>query len=146
MYRAYKQPYKEQTKTLTRSHNYRDNYFKQNSGLAIFGRAVYFCPYCGKAMSNKSKIAIDHIHSIRKVQYTKRLRERFKHKADGVNDLSNLVACCKRCNSRKGKKGGLWVVRGRYGMYFMPIVRLIMRLGFVVVVLYGLWLFLNGYP
>ena len=127
--------YEERTKNLTRSNNYREKYFESNKGYAIPTRpqlTVYFCPYCGKAMFDKKKIAVDHIHSVRRVQYTKKLRERFKALPDGVNDLSNLVACCPSCNRRKGKKGGLWAFRAKYGLYFMPVVRIVFFAGLIM--------------
>jgi len=118
--------YQERNKSLKRSHNYRERYFEHNKGHIILpgnNGGIYFCPYCGKPMYDKDKIVADHIHAVRRVQYTKELRERFKALPDGVNDLSNLVACCHRCNGRKGKKGGMWVYRAKNGVYFMPIAR-----------------------
>lgn len=130
-----KRPYTEKTKNLTRSHNYRDMYFAHNKGITIPKtpiKGLYFCPYCGKPLWNKQKIVIDHIYAIRRVQYTKHLREHFKSLHDGVNDISNLVACCRRCNGRKGKKGGAWVFLAHYGVYFMPFVRLLAALCIMV--------------
>jgi len=83
-------------------------------------------------MLNKDNIVIDHIHSIRRVQFTKHLREKFKALTDGVNDLSNLTACCRNCNLRKGKKDGIWILLANYGVYFMPVVRLLVICGVVL--------------
>lgn len=146
-----KKPYIERTKTLKRSHDYRRRYFEHDKGwqippsvqgflLKVFPNkafeSLYFCPYCGRVMWDKPKIVVDHIHSIRRVQYTKHLREHFKTLPDGVNHISNLVACCVRCNGKKGKKGGLWVFRGIYGRYFMPIIRLILILSVLTIVIF----------
>lgn len=106
---------------LQRSSNYRTVYFGHNSGL--FGRGIYFCPFCGKLMRKKSRIQIDHINAIHRVQKSRFLSERFKRLPDGVNDISNMVHSCPRCNRRKGSKGGIWVFLGRFGQYFMPVVR-----------------------
>jgi len=112
MYFKKKEKYQERTKKLIRSSNYRELYFKTNRGIQLPtkpSKALYFCPYCGKPMINKKKMVVDHIYSIRRVQTKKRLRVHFKQFPDGVNNISNLVACCAYCNKRKGKKGGLWV-------------------------------------
>ena len=39
----------------------------------------------------------------------------------GVNDISNLAPACRRCNRRKGSKGGLWIIRGRFWRVCLPI-------------------------
>jgi len=77
-------------------------------------------------MIDKKKITVDHLYSVRRVQYTKELREKFKMLPDGVNNVSNLVGCCRRCNSRKGKRGGIWIFLGMYGIYFMPVLRIML--------------------
>ena len=124
-------PYTERNRKLKRSHNYRQRFFEANPG---WRGKYYICPYCGRIMWNKAKISVDHIYSVRRVQFTPHLRERFSALVDGVNDPSNLVACCKRCNSRKGKKGGLWVWRARHGAKFMPFVRATMQLAMIVAI------------
>jgi len=133
--------YVERTKELKRSHNYRELYLEANPGIKVPGISwlFYLCPYCGR-MVRKSKVSVDHIHSVRKVQTCRELRAKFKALPGGVNNLDNLVACCLRCNQRKGRKGGLWVFRGKYGVYFAPVIRF-----FVFVVLFGaLWWLWSG--
>jgi len=127
---GHKEPYIEQNKKLRHSSNYRAMYFEHNPGLK---NKFYFCPYCGKVMWNKDKITIDHIYSVRYVQVRPNLRKRFSELDYGVNSISNLTSCCKRCNSRKGSKGGLWIIRGKYGKYFMSLVRLLMFIGLIAV-------------
>ena len=78
---------------LERSHNYRSQYFENNKG--IFGN-LFFCPYCGKVMRDKSKIEIDHIHAVYKVRNRYWLKRTFSKEDDGVNTLSNLTHSCSR--------------------------------------------------
>lgn len=106
---------------LKRSNDYRAAYFKRHKGL--FGKGIFFCPFCGKVMWKKEQIQIDHISSIQRVQNSAFLRERFGRLPGGVNDFRNLVHSCPECNRRKGSKGGVWVFLGHYGIYFMPVLR-----------------------
>ena len=122
---------------LIRSTSYRQKYFDTHKGiLGVF----YFCPYCGKLMKNKNKMEVDHIYGVRRVQVSKRLRTRFKQLNDGVNDISNLTISCKHCNRRKGRKAGVWVSMGKFGKFFMPIV----RLSFFILVIFIL--IIHGIP
>jgi 5-methylcytosine-specific restriction endonuclease McrA len=52
----------------------------------ILIRDAYTCQYCGNEF-NSNELTIDHI--VPKVQ-------------DGANDWTNIVACCRACNVRKG--------------------------------------------
>ena len=130
-----KHPYIEKNKKLKRSGSYRQKYFENNKGLSFAGiNELYICPYCGKIMKNKSKITVDHIVSVRAIQRNKKLREKYDRIPDGVNCISNLTACCRRCNSRKGAKtGGLWIFLGKNGHKFMPGVRVVI----IITILYG---------
>ena len=132
-----KRTYTENNPKLKRRGNYREKFFKHNPGHD-FGRLgrFYICPYCGKLMKNIKRITVDHIYSIRAVQRNRKLRARFDALPDGVNDPSNLVACCRGCNSRKGTKGGAWILLGRYGHRFMPFVRLAV---FVLLAIATVW-------
>jgi len=136
--------YIESTAKLKRSSGYRADYFKIKKGLPlpITSSTLYFCPYCGKPMINKAKMHVDHIHSLRRAQYTKRLRAKYKTLPSGVNNISNLTACCPRCNRRKGKKGGVWVFLGKYGVYFMPGVWFINRLILISVIIFFIYIML----
>ena len=122
---AKKRPYTEKNTNLKRGGSYRQKYFEQNEGISIGHiRGLYPCPYCGKIMKDKAKITVDHIVPVRAVQRDKRLREKYGSMPGGVNHASNLAACCRRCNGRKGAKtGGLWLFVGRHGHKFMPAVR-----------------------
>lgn len=116
---------------LRRSDDYRSKYFKINKGL--FNRRIYFCPYCGKLMLNKNLIEVDHIYSIRKIQTNNKLMDKFKKIENGVNNQGNLVASCIRCNRLKGKKGGIWILLGKWGVYFMPFFRYLIILMIIVI-------------
>lgn len=117
-----RQKYIEKNPLLVRDTTYRSRYFKHNKGIK--GK-LYLCPYCGKFMFNHSKISIDHIDAITRVQKNKRLRKKYVHLEHGVNNIINLTHCCKICNSIKGKKAGLWVFLGRHAKYLMPTLRVL---------------------
>jgi 5-methylcytosine-specific restriction endonuclease McrA len=52
--------------------------------LIVLRRDCYICAYCGEAANE-----VDHVQP--RVQ-------------GGTDDLDNLVACCRMCNLRKGKR------------------------------------------
>ena len=52
--------------------------------LLVLRRDSYICAYCGEAANE-----VDHVHP---------------RVLGGTDDLDNLVACCRRCNSSKGKR------------------------------------------
>jgi 5-methylcytosine-specific restriction endonuclease McrA len=52
--------------------------------LIVLRRDCYICAYCGQAANE-----VDHVQP--RVQ-------------GGTDDLDNLVACCRMCNLRKGKR------------------------------------------
>jgi len=120
--------YKNRNPKYIRSDRYRYEYFQKHKGL--FGLGIYFCPYCGKAMLNRKKIQIDHIRSIHRVQHSRALQRKYDRYKNGVNDDVNLIASCYRCNEQKGSRGGLWILLGKLGVYFMPIVRYVL-FGFI---------------
>mgnify|MGYP003314656917 CR=1 FL=1 len=96
-----------------RSADYRKAFFEANTPNA--GRSRYFCAYCGLPM-RKDRITVDHLIAVKRAQqsrfYLNLLR---KWGCDSVNDVRNLVPSCGRCNSRKGTKAGVWVLRGKLG-------------------------------
>ena len=70
--------------------------FKKKLRAEVFKKADGLCFYCGVILfngedgnRNPAKYTIDHI-----VPYSK----------GGTADISNLVPCCRRCNSKKGNK------------------------------------------
>lgn len=103
-----------------RDSTYRKRFFARHKGL----RGIFFCAYCGKPL-NQNKAEVDHIVSVNLV------REKFivgfitrkivRYLKNGINNDKNLVCACSRCNKRKGKKGGLWILRGFIGPFFWPL-------------------------
>lgn len=87
------------------------------------------CAYCGLPKRTKN-ITVDHIipvDKVKKSQYAKWLLKIFH--IDNVNDKKNLAGACRKCNSKKGTKMGLWVLRGFIGKSSVVwIVRWILRL------------------
>lgn len=59
--------------------------------LAIYLRDDFRCQYCGEDMReyDPRNVGLDHLHC---------------HVNGGNNHESNLIACCKSCNSRRGTK------------------------------------------
>ena len=100
-----------------RGTNYRKTFFKYKKGL--FGLNLYHCAYCGKFLTQK-RLTVDHLIPVNKVKY--RGIGRIIMKLSGVkniNDINNLVASCKHCNSKKSDKMGFWLIRGYVGQYFV---------------------------
>ena len=99
-----------------RGNDYRKTFF--NHTVPILGR-YYFCVYCGKIMSiNSRMLTVDHLYPVGKVDKDHRLQSKLRRMGiDNVNNNKNLVAACKKCNARKGKKTGWWVLRGKIGRH-----------------------------
>ena len=80
------------------------------------------CVYCGYTYDFMYMQA-DHIIPIHAVNYgpLKNYYRNFMkrhHYNEGVNDRKNIVPACAACNARKGKKTGLWLIRGFLGRFF----------------------------
>lgn len=96
-----------------RSADYRRVFFEANE--PNFGRERYLCVYCGLPI-RKDRVAVDHLIAVKKAQRSRYyLNLLWKWGCENVNDIRNLVPSCRRCNSRKGTKAGIWVVRGLLG-------------------------------
>lgn len=65
------------------------NWCSQVKRLAIYLRDGLACVYCNGSISDGVKLTLDHLKP-----YIK----------GGNNDASNLVTCCHRCNSSRGKR------------------------------------------
>ena len=108
-----------------RNDRYRERFFKYNKGFSK--KELYLCSYCGKVLG-KDKVSVDHLISINKAQtswFYVKLMKKLGYKS--INDKKNLVPACKRCNSRKGPKAGLWALKGfigRYTIYWL-IIRIV---------------------
>lgn len=94
-----------------RSSNYRKTYI----GNMGFKHKYTICGYCGLPLQI-NKLTVDHIIPVDKVQksnYAKWALQ--KMNIDDVNDMKNLVGACRRCNSKKRAKMGVWVALGFLG-------------------------------
>ena len=97
-----------------RSTGYRKAFFENNEP---FIKDRYFCAYCGRLI-HKNRVTVDHLYPVGEAKRSIKLQQRLKRKGfDNINDIKNLVPACKRCNSRKGKKMGIWILKGIVGRY-----------------------------
>ena len=55
----------------------------------VFMKTFYHCAYCGKILSDKNDLTIDHKNPKAK---------------GGTNEMDNLVGCCKSCNQIKSDR------------------------------------------
>ena len=125
---------------FTRSDDYRRDYFAHNKPSTP---AKYRCVYCGRKLQYKD-ITVDHLYPVNGLMYRQSTRDAAKmFGIDGANDTKNLVAACRRCNSKKGTKTGIWVLRGVIGKHegFWKVRNAIV----LAAVLFGLYYFyMNG--
>lgn len=86
----------------------------------ILTRDSYTCQYCGREFS-PGELTIDHI--IPKVQ-------------SGSNEWTNVVACCRACNMRKGgrtpRQAGMQLVRKPFKPTIMEFINLYLKRRFGV--------------
>ena len=95
-----------------RSSDYRESFFKNNPPTDTKrGKPCWRCRYCNRKIT-KDKLEVDHVIPVYKAKREKKWRKKLPN---GVNDPSNLVASCRMCNRRKGKKTGLWIHRAKWG-------------------------------
>lgn len=98
-----------------RSHDYRKRFLELNPG-------PWRCRYCNRKL-DESTMTVDHLVPVDAVSSGNALRRAVARKAlhllgaQTVNGTDNLVAACKPCNSSKGPKMGLWLLRGILGRY-----------------------------
>ncbi|WP_236884397.1 HNH endonuclease [Clostridium baratii] len=96
-----------------RSNDYRKKFLSSNNGI----KGYFFCAYCGKIMDINT-LTVDHIFPIERTAKSNLLKKILRMmNIENINDIKNLAPCCKRCNSRKGSKVGLWTIRGLLGRY-----------------------------
>jgi hypothetical protein len=65
------------------------NWIRQSSRLAIYLRDGLACVYCGHSVENGAQLTLDHVRP---------------YDNGGTNKPTNLVTCCHRCNSSRGKR------------------------------------------
>ena len=120
-----------------RSTNYRQIFF---SHYKPYRNGKYFCIYCGRLLP-KEKIQVDHIIPVHAAQTEWFIQRYLKRNGwESINDYRNLGASCRRCNSRKGAKMGVWVWRGFRGksnrfQVVRRTVRRILVMGIVILAL-----------
>ncbi len=104
----------------------------------------YICAYCGKLMI-KDKLTVDHLYPIGKSSKSVKYQAKLERRGiKNINDPKNLVAACKRCNSAKSAKTGMWILRGRLGRYKAYwILRRTVEMILVAVIVYYLFFVLH---
>lgn len=113
-----------------RSTSYRYVFFSHNKGYGD----LYFCAYCGFP-HKKQKITVDHVIPIHAAQTSWILRRYLDLHRKNINDASNLVPCCKRCNRRKGSNfTPYWLIKAKFSRipYFWVFI---WAFRFVVIIL-----------
>lgn len=65
------------------------NWLRPEKRLAIYLRDGLACVYCGDSVENEVKLTLDHLKP---------------YSSGGSNNETNLVTCCLRCNSSRGKR------------------------------------------
>lgn len=66
------------------------NWIRKEKRLAIYLRDGLACCYCGAALEDGAQLTLDHLRP-------------YDH--GGSNNETNLVTCCLKCNSARGKRG-----------------------------------------
>lgn len=100
----------------------------------------YRCVYCGKRI-RKDEMQVDHVIPVGAMRRHRLLRAHLK---GGVNDISNLVPSCRKCNLKKSSKTGLrYRIRARLGSHegywvFRHITHAILVLVLAMLVCYGM--------
>ena len=97
-----------------RGSSYRRTFFLANKPIK---GTYYFCAYCGRCIP-KEKITVDHIIPIYPVKnsiFKQKILKLF-----GINNINcekNLTPACCHCNTKKGTKGGFWIMEGYIGKH-----------------------------
>lgn len=65
------------------------NWIRPEKRLAIYLRDGLACCYCGESIEDDAKLTLDHLRPC---------------SGGGSNTPTNLVTCCHRCNSSRGKR------------------------------------------
>ncbi len=126
-----------------RSKTYRREFIAANPG-------PWKCRYCGRKLAEARDMTVDHVVPVAKAGakgfdgWVSRWTLK-KLEADNVNSLRNLVAACKRCNSRKGAKLGAWPLLAWLGSksWWWPVRTGLMVAGALAVAAAALWLAFN---
>lgn len=123
-----------------RSTDYRRRFIESDPG-------PWRCRYCGKRLGQRDDMTVDHVipvdavaHRGPRALFWRRFLER--NDVIDVNDLRNLVPACRRCNSRKGPRTGVWVARAWLGKHpaWWPIRRVLQIAAAAACVALAAWL------
>lgn len=99
----------------------------------------YRCVYCGRKI-RKDEMQVDHVIPVGAMRRHRLLRT---HLRGGVNDISNLVPSCRKCNLKKASKISLrYRIRARLGSHegywaFRHITHAVIVLALAGLVCYG---------
>ena len=126
----------------TRSSDYRRIFFIYNKPMI---GEKYICAYCGRLLK-KDKVTVDHLYPVgrasKNLKYQKKLE---RNGIKNINQPSNLVPACSKCNRMKSSKTGLWIIRGKIGRYkYLWYLRWGMRVTVVITVIFLLWFYDGG--
>ena len=114
-------------RSFRRSSDYRDRFLEAHPG-------PWRCRYCHRRLREPGEMTVDHIVPVDAVdpfgsypEWKRAAARRAMGRLSmrGVNDLANLAPSCRRCNSSKGNRAGLWTVRGLLGAkrWYWPSLR-----------------------
>lgn len=122
-----------------RSRDYRYQFIKHNPGYKK-DYNHYHCVYCGKRILKKD-MQVDHVISVNNAKNN--LSTKIYMWLTGlkdINDVSNLVSSCAKCNKKKGKMSNGWILSAFFGRsYRLWQVRKILRFVALVFCLYLLY-------
>lgn len=82
-------------------------------------RGGYRCRYCHRRVPDH-KLTVDHVYPIYRTKTGDNFWMRLI-RIDNVNDVRNLAPSCRRCNIRKGRRTGIWILKailGKYKLYW----------------------------
>lgn len=102
----------------------------------------YRCVYCGRMVKTED-MCVDHVIPVGVVKREKKFQKKL---AGGVNDLSNLVPSCRRCNEKKwDSTSPAWRIRARLGCHESYwVLRLCVCLGITVTAVWAVYHFTDG--
>ncbi len=132
----------ERSEEYIRSNNYRKLFFDNVHPLE---KGKYRCIYCGRKLPH-DKVTVDHILPVSETARRTGLKLLYQILGlESINDLRNLGAACERCNKSKGKKTGLWLIRGFAGKsetlwHIRFVIRIILIVVLIALIIRLQWL------
>lgn len=98
------------------------------------------CRYCGRRLSREAAEA-DHVIPVAKAKRSRFYRALLSLRGiTNVNDPRNIVPACHSCNSRKGDKTGIWLIKAVLGVKILMIERIVfgvLGLAIVLIVIFA---------